>query len=295
MKTGRVVLAVLALTLLAQATACAGGGNKGVMVGGPFEVEKVTDIAYHDGADADKVRHKLDVYYPKGQKDYPVLFFVHGGAWRFGSKDMYGKLGEVFAKNGIGVVITNYRLSPKVMHPGHIEDVARAFAWAHKNVGKYGGRADQLFVCGHSAGGHLVALLATDASYLKAHGLAPKDIKGAIPMSGVYIISSVLQNAFGKDAEVHKQASPLTHVKADHPPTLVIYADRDYATIDLMSEQFGKKLKECKCQADVLKIEKRDHISIIVNMVNESDVTTQAVLQFVAAHSGLKLRAKDNK
>jgi acetyl esterase/lipase len=294
MSAGRVAAAAVGLTLLVQATACA-GGTKAVLVGGPFAVEKVTDIAYYDGPDADTVRHKLDVYYPKGQKDFPVVMFVHGGAWRFGTKDWYGKLGEVLAQNGVGTVITNYRLSPKVMHPGHIDDVARAFAWTHKNVGKYGGRADQLFVCGHSAGGHLVALLSTDERYLKAHGLSLADIKGMIPMSGVYTVSAVLQNAFGKDAAVHKQASPLTHVQAKHPPALIIYADKDYLTIDLMSEQFCKKLKECKCDAATLKVANRDHINIIVNMANETDVTMQAVLQFIAAHSGLKLREKNGK
>jgi acetyl esterase/lipase len=299
MKAGRVVLATLALILLLQGAACAGaaiGGNKAVMVGGPYEVEKVTNLAYYDGADADPVRHRLDVYYPKGQKDYPVLFFVHGGAWRFGNKDMYAALGNTFAKNGVGVVITNYRLSPKVQHPGHIEDVARAFAWAHKNVGTYGGRSDQLFVCGHSAGGHLVALLATDESYLKAHGLSLKDIKGAIPMSGVYVVSPLLQEAFGKDTAVHKKASPQTHVQGNHPPALIIYADKDYLTIDTMSEQFCKKLKDNKCQAATLKVADRTHITIIVSFAaNEGDPATQAVLQFIATHGSLKLREKDGK
>ena len=138
MRLGLVGLAALGLGLLGQTTASAGGNGKGTLVGGPFEVEKVGNVAYYEGSDADPVRHKLDFYYPKGPKDYPVLFFVHGGAWRSGSKELYGGLGKVFAKNGIGVVVINYRLSPKVQHPAHVEDVARAFAWTHKNVGKYG-------------------------------------------------------------------------------------------------------------------------------------------------------------
>src|SRR4051794_32422414 len=101
----RVGLAALALGLLVQGSACAGGVKAAPLVsGGPFEVEKVARVAYHDGPDADAVRHLLDYYYPKGQKDYPVLFFVHGGAWRSGSKDLYEGLGKLFAKNGIGVV-----------------------------------------------------------------------------------------------------------------------------------------------------------------------------------------------
>src|SRR5262245_63836394 len=104
-----------------------------------FEVEVVADIDYYKGDDADKIKHKLDLYLPKGQKDFPVLFFVHGGAWKSGDRKLYGKLGETFAKNGVGTVIISYRLSPKVQHPAHIEDVAKAFAWTVKNIAKHGG------------------------------------------------------------------------------------------------------------------------------------------------------------
>ncbi|MCI0464395.1 MAG: alpha/beta hydrolase [Gemmataceae bacterium] len=265
-----------------------------IKTGGPHKVEEVRNLAYHDAKDADPVRHKLDLYLPRGQKDFPVLFFVHGGAWRSGNKDLYAPLGQVFAKNGVGVVVINYRLSPKVKHPAHIEDVARAFAWTHRNIKKYGGRTDQLFTCGHSAGGHLVGLLATDESYLKAHKLSLKDIKAVIPMSGVYTIAPLgsLQAAFGKDAAVCKAASPLTHVKEKHPPALIIYAEKDYLTLDVMAEQFCKKLKGCRCEAESLKVADRDHISIIVRMVSETDPTAQAVLQFIARHSELKLTEK---
>src|SRR5438874_1699915 len=147
MKLMCVRFGVLGLGLLVALAARADDPPRKIKSGGAFAVEKVIGIAYYEGMDADPVRHKLDLYLPKDQKDFPVLFFVHGGAWRSGSKDLYGPLGTVFAKNGIGVVVINYRLSPKVQHPAHIEDVARAFAWTHKNIGKHGGKADQLFVC----------------------------------------------------------------------------------------------------------------------------------------------------
>src|SRR5262249_50869098 len=91
-----------------------------------FEVDAVHDVAYYEGKDAHKVKHKLDLYLPKGQKDFPVLFFVHGGAWSTGDKKFFGvysSLGRQFAKHGIGTVVTNYRLSPGVQHPEHIKDI----------------------------------------------------------------------------------------------------------------------------------------------------------------------------
>src|SRR5207249_878371 len=101
-----------------------------------------------------------------------VLFFIHGGVWREGSKDAFVTQGRAFARQGIGFVAINYRLSPAVKHPAHVEDVAKAFAWVHANLGKRGANAEQIFVCGHSAGGHLAALLGTDKSHLETHKLS---------------------------------------------------------------------------------------------------------------------------
>ena len=178
------------------------------------------------------LRHRLDLYLPKGQKNFPVLFMVHGGAWIKGDKNhlgMYNALGRSFARHGIGMVSPNYRLSPQVQHPEHIRDVARAFAWVHKNIGKRGGSPSEIFVAGHSAGGHLVALLSTDESYLRDQGLSLKDIRGAIPVSGVYAIPKdpVFDVAFGKEAQVRERASPLHCVRAGAPPFLLLYADNE--------------------------------------------------------------------
>jgi acetyl esterase/lipase len=154
-------------------------------------VERVVDKAYYSGKDADDFRHRLDLFLPKGKKDCPVLVLVHGGHWSFGDKNtwgLYSSVGEFLARQGIIAVLPNYRLSPAVKHPEHVKDVARALAWTKAHIAEYGGRADQIFVAGHSAGGHLVTLLATDDRYLKAEELATSDIKGVIGISGVYRI-----------------------------------------------------------------------------------------------------------
>src|SRR5687767_3512806 len=91
-----------------------------------FAVEVVKDVVYRDicdGEDPKLDKNKLDLYLPKGKKDFPVLFFVHGGAWRQGDKNflgMYATLGQYWARQGIATVIINYRLSPAHKHPAHI-------------------------------------------------------------------------------------------------------------------------------------------------------------------------------
>jgi acetyl esterase/lipase len=275
-----------------------------------FEVKAIRDVAYYDGPDADKVKHKLDLFLPKDQKDFPVVLFVHGGAWRHGDKSFFGvysALGSMFARNGIGAVVINYRLSPGVQHPEHVKDVARAFAWTHKNIEKYGGRPDQLFVSGHSAGGHLVALLATDDTYLKAEGLGAKDIKGVLPMSGVYslpdklslsltfagpkqkvdmeatasFVDMLLTSVFGKDKEVRKKAMPLTHVKDGLPPFLIVYADRDIPDFDKNADEFAKALRKKDVKAETLEIAKRNHLSLIIDAAVDDDPTAVALRGFI--------------
>lgn len=164
-----------------------------------YEVNRLKDIAYYTGSSADDQRHRLDVYLPKGKSDFPVVMLVHGGAWIVGDNRCYGlytSVGEFFASRGVGVVMPNYRLSPAVKHPEHIKDVARAFAWTRQHIAEHGGDPRQLFVAGHSAGGHLVALLATDERYLKAEKLTTDDIRGVIAISGVYRIPAGKADVF---------------------------------------------------------------------------------------------------
>lgn len=154
-------------------------------------VKHVRDVAYYDGPQADAHRHRVDLFLPKGKSDFPVVVLVHGGAWMLGDNrccGLYSTVGEYLASQGIGAVLPNYRLSPAVKHPEHIKDLARAFAWTKHNIKDYGGDPNQVFLVGHSAGGHLVALLATDEQYLKAHGCHASDIRGVVGISGVYRI-----------------------------------------------------------------------------------------------------------
>ncbi len=252
-----------------------------------FEVQAFRDIVYFDGKDADPEKHKLDLFVPKDLKNFPVLFFIHGGAWTSGDRKLYGSVGRVFAKNGIGTVVISYRLSPKVQHPAHIQDVARAFAWTHKNIGTYGGRADQIFVTGQSAGGHLAALLATDETYLKAHQLSIKQIKAVMPISGVYQIRpGFMEKVMGDDPMIAQNASPTRHVSGQEPPFLILYADGDFRGCGKMSEELDACLRDKKVDSTCVEIKDRNHISIMFRlMLSDTDSTTLAMRDFIVKHT----------
>jgi acetyl esterase/lipase len=278
--------------------------------GQPCEVVESQDIRYYEPAkDAHADRHKLDVYRPKGKKDCPVVLFVHGGGWVLGSKEGFCGLplnrpiGRCLARQGLVAVLPNYRLAPAVQHPGQVEDVARAFAWTCKNIRRYGGRPDQVFLAGHSAGGHLVALLAADETYLKAVGRRRQDIKGVIAVSGVYRLGrlkfqatlrdpfgvltahlkfSPLAPVFGNDPKAWEKASPVTHVQRGLPPFLLVNAGFDLGPLRAMTREFAEALKDKGCDVRVKSIAWRTHETVMYHPFSGAEpATIKALVQFV--------------
>jgi acetyl esterase/lipase len=240
-----------------------------------IDVQK--DVTYIDGDPADAAKHKLDLYLPKDKKNFPVLVFVHGGSWRSGDKSLYPALGNRFAKLGIGVAIPSYRLMPKNPHPAQIEDTAAAFAWVYKNIAQYGGDASRIYVAGHSAGGHLVALLALDPSYLAKYDIPLTAIKGVAALSGVYDVSKI-QGFVNADGD---SPSPIAHVHAKAPPFLISYCQWDYLALPLQAREFAGALKKSFDSVELLYVPGQGHISEIIHIVKDDDVIAQAILKLI--------------
>ncbi len=290
MRAPRRVFPLLALLGLLAATAAEPGAAPRRPA---LPVKIVQNLAYYEARDADPVQHRLDLYLPTDRTGFPVVFYVHGGAWTIGHKNQLGipaRLGKLLAQNGIGMVSINYRLSPWVKHPEHIRDVARAFAWTHRHIARYGGRPDEIFVSGHSAGGHLVALLATDAEYLKAEGLDLGAIRGAIPISGVFRLDppAYFATAFGRDPAVLRQASPITYAGPHVPPFLILYADSDLPACDRPAAQaFYRALRSAGAPVQIREIKDRNHVTILWRATRETDPAYRALTNFILAHTVL--------
>ncbi|MFO0876527.1 MAG: alpha/beta hydrolase [Gemmataceae bacterium] len=244
-----------------------------------YEVIEVKDQSYYTGEGADAEKNKLDLYLPKGKKNFPLVVFIHGGGYQKGDRKDGQSLGKTLAARGVGTAVISYRLYPQVKHPGHIQDVARAFAWVKANADKHGGNSSDLFVSGHSAGAHLASLLATDDSYLKAEKLSLKDIRGVVAISGGYRILPIRKDVFG-DAEMIKNASPFTHIKGGHPPFLIIYGDGDSPERHALSKEFRDSLKKAGGVAEVLEVKHRNHQELFTKM-GDGDPTTEAALKFI--------------
>lgn len=253
-------------------------------------VAAVKNIAYTAGKPEDEEKHKLDLFIPKDKKKLPVFFFIHGGAWKEGDRSYYLPVANRFAKEGILTVLPSYRLSSKYKHPAHIEDVAAAFAWVVRHIEEYGGDPERIYIGGHSAGGHLAALLALDGKYLDAQKISRKSIRGAACLSGVYNLSIIGENltfAFGNDKAVWKDASPLFHVPdgqqpgQETPPFLITYCQWDYPTLPGQAKEFHAALKKSGGAPQLLYVLEENHISEMLSIVREKDPVAAAILKFI--------------
>lgn len=167
----------------------------------------------------------LDIYYPKGAKNFATIVWFHGGGITGGRKEIPKELMD----KGYAVVGVGYRLSPKVEAPTYIEDAAAAVAWVFKQITQYGGSNKLVFVSGHSAGGYLGMMITLDKKYLLKNGIDANSIAGLIPFSGQAITHFTIRKERGvKDVQpIVDHYAPLYHVRADAPPMLLITGDRE--------------------------------------------------------------------
>lgn len=258
----------------------------------------------------------LDIYSPSNsniEEKNPVIIFVHGGAWSGGDKSHWtNRQAEYLASLGFISVSVNYVLSPdpvnlsdanRVMHPDHIQDISLSVRWVFDHIEEYGGDPHRIFLIGHSAGAHLVSLLATNERFLKEQNLSFKTIKGVIALdNGPYLTDPLslflskkqevidmgkrYQNAFGVTSQKYKDATPFSNIKKGKhiPPFLLIYSDVDYRRSP--NEVFAKELLKNKIEVTSVLLEKwTDHVGVLNNLGNPNDPTkVSSAVKFFLVH-----------
>ena len=187
-----------------------------------------SDIPYRTGdglSKYEKERCRLDVYHPADRQDFATVVWFHGGGLTGGNRSVP----EGLQKQGIAIVAANYRLSPQVKAPAYIEDAAAAVAWTFKNIERFGGNPDKIYVSGHSAGGYLTSMVGLDKKWLAAHDIDANRIAGLIPYSGQCITHFTIraERGISDKQPVVDEYAPMFHVRKDAPPLLLITGDRE--------------------------------------------------------------------
>ncbi|WP_251553426.1 alpha/beta hydrolase [Neobacillus muris] len=180
-------------------------------------------------------RQTMDIYTPidGGQQSRPVIIYVHGGGWMHGDKSNVAEKPDFFTNKGYAFISVNYQLSPRVTYKEMAKDISRAIYWIYHHAHHYQINMAKINLMGHSAGGHLVALIGTDSYYLASAGLplqvinsivnldGPVDLTEFIPRNNAYM------EVFGDNKENWAHASPVTYVSNKNlPPILLVGKDK---------------------------------------------------------------------
>lgn len=135
---------------------------------------------------------KLDLFRAQG-RSRGLLMYIHGGYWRSLDKKRFSFVAPALVKAGITVAIPNYALCPAVQVENIVMQMVQACAWLYRNGANFGAPAHRLFVCGHSAGGHLAAMLLCCQWPRYAPDLPTKVVSSALSISGLYDLTEIVK------------------------------------------------------------------------------------------------------
>ena len=208
------------------------------------------------------IRQRFDVYAPPDAKGAPVIFMVHGGGWAYGDKSARGVTENKVARwvpRGFIVISTNYRMLPQADPLEQAKDVARSIAVAQQRVAEWGGDPAKFILMGHSAGAHLVMLLATSPSLTRDLPITPW--LGVVSIeSGALDIPEIMHEpharlydrAFGRDSAYWRAASPIDALAAPATPILLVCSIRRPASCH-RSDRFAARADSLGVRVSVLR------------------------------------------
>lgn len=238
-------------------------------------IKKYADVYYGSKLQSVTTHSTLSIFTDRNETDIakPVLIFVYGGNWNSGRKELYNYVGRNFSKHDMVVVMPDYVKSPKVSYKEMATQIATSIQWVKDNIADYGGNPDRIFLTGHSAGGHLVALATLNPEF----GVDQKDIKGII-----------LNDAAGLDMETYlknnppttsddylttwtnnpaewKNASPINFLNANTPKIKMYTGRKTYKSIISSNDRFLKELQKYQPEASIQWLDKR-HIPMVAQL-----------------------------
>ncbi|GAA5041353.1 hypothetical protein GCM10011506_43000 [Marivirga lumbricoides] len=259
-----------------------------------LSVKKHKDITYLSKDFSDSLpEKKLNVFASKkASGDDKVLIFIHGGSWNSGNKDLYGFLGRRMALKGIVTVIINYPLSPEYKIDDMATAAAKSVQWVKENISEYGGNPDKIFISGHSAGGHIAALITLKEEYITNLGMK-NPLIGAILIDAAgldmysylrmkrYAPGTSYLKAFTNDSVKWKESSPIYFIDTNDPPLLIMMGGKTLPGIISTTEDFLTEYENYVPEPNFHLQKHKRHIPMILQFFNTRNRAYDWILDFM--------------
>lgn len=220
-------------------------------------------------AQPDGVALTLNVYRPLSPGRYPTIVVIYGGAWQNGSPDNKAQFSRYMAAQGYTVVAIDYRHAPQYRFPAQLDDVKAALAYIQTHAEDLSVDVNHMAVLGRSAGAQLAAISAYGLgvpvrAIVNYYG--PVDLTAGYqdppvpdPINTRDVLKTFLGGSPDAVPDLYQRASPISHVKPDLPPTLLVYARRDHVVEVKYGRQLYEQLQAAGNQAVWLEIPWAEH------------------------------------
>lgn len=216
-------------------------------------------------------RQKLDIYLPKDQPvKKVVLVFIYGGSWESGSKDEFLFVGEAFARLGYVTVIPDYRLYPEAEFPEFVDDLALGIARLDLHLSSKCPSGRELVLMGHSAGGHMAAMLATEPKYLERNGAGDVQIRALIGLAAPYDLPLDHELVVDKFQRVKNEleANPIRLASSASPPSLLLHGADDTTAYPYHTKRMAERLAELGVPVETHIYEGVRHITLLAGLAS---------------------------
>ena len=215
-------------------------------------------------------RQKLDIYEPLTEETKEIIIiFIYGGSWRSGERSNYRFIAQPFVSQGYVTIVPDYRLYPQVQFPAFVDDIAKAIVWTHHRY-KQKKNYRKIILVGHSAGAHIVALLALDDRYLKRAGASTDIIRGWVSLAGPHafnpLTTASTEPIFNNVANDIEQTMPTTFARSDAPPGLLLHGKKDTVVYKKNSVLLANAIKNERGHITLKNIEGVGHIEILLSI-----------------------------
>jgi arylformamidase len=259
----------------------------------PEHPEWFAKFAQLSAATRDRYRPEQDLRYGRGPKETLDLFlpagkprgtfvFIHGGYWRALDKSDHLFVAGPLVEAGIAVAVVNYDLCPAVSIAAIVDECRRAVTWLVREGPAHGASASNVVIGGHSAGGHLAAMMyATD---WRAHGFERAPFVGGVTLSGVHELAPLVQFSFNTDfrlddAEAARMSPVRLPARVDLPLLMAVGADETGEFVrqtQLLWDAWPRNRRPAA--GAPLIIPGRNHFSVVVDHADPASDLTKATL-----------------